>query len=104
MFALIAAWVLWRTYWSEPKSVGFSPLALHFDWGGRQLRVSWENVEPAFLSSRWSSYPVFYRAPGRQSLSYVFLTENQARALLRFPSRPGWPVDSKVERRLGLAL
>jgi hypothetical protein len=103
VFVLVGALVIWRSYRSEPKRVGISANGFHLDWGSGVTTVPWEFVTPAFLRSRWSSYPIFYRVPGSRFLSHVFLTPIQARALLLSPDRPPWPLDERIARRLQIS-
>ncbi len=103
IFVLVGAAVIWRSYRSEPKRVGVSANGFHLDWGYGPTTVPWEFVTPAFLRSRGSSYPIFYRVPGSRFLNHVFLTPIQARALLSHPDRPAWPIDERIALRLQLA-
>ncbi|MFZ0891641.1 MAG: hypothetical protein WB778_05500 [Thermoplasmata archaeon] len=103
IFVLVGAVVIWRSYRSEPKRIGVSANGFHMDWGSGPTNVPWEFVTPAFLHSRWASYPIFYRVPGSRFLNHVFLTPMQARSLLLNPDRPPWPLDEKVSRRLQIS-
>jgi hypothetical protein len=103
IFLIVAGLVVWRTYFSEPTRIGISENGLHLEWGSRLVVVPWSFVTPAFLSTRWESYPLFYRVPGARLVNYVFLTPMQARALLNHPDRPAWPVEAKIREKLQLA-
>ena len=102
LFLVVAGVVIWRTYQSEPTRIGISENGLHLEWGRRLVVVPWSFVTPAFLSTRWESYPLFYRVPTARLLRYVFLTPMQARALLSHPDRPPWPVEPKIREKLQL--
>jgi hypothetical protein len=103
LFGIVAGAVIWRAYRSEPTRLGIAANGLHISWGRSEVAVPWSYVVPAFLSTRWESYPLFYRIPGHRFLSHIFLTPMQARALLTHPDRPDWPVEPKVRERLQLA-
>jgi hypothetical protein len=103
IFGLVGAVVIWRSYRSEPIRIGVSADGFHLDWGSGPTTVPWEFVTPAFLRSRWASYPLFYRVPGSRFLNHVFLTPIQARMLLLNPDRPPWPMDERIARRLQIS-
>jgi len=85
-----------------PRSLGLNERGILLDITYTTIAAEWAYVYPNFLVQRSLGLMLHVGGPGRRAfVRSVWLSNQQARALLAHPAAPKWPMSAEARQRWG---